>query len=198
MRIRVSLPSGLALAGGVAAVIGSFLAWAELSFGPISERATGIEGWEGKAAIVGGFIMVVPGIAGFVGTTEAGARLRAALIGGLIAAGVGIYTAVTADDQVLGAAVEADVPIEIVREAIADGLLRVSLEAGLYIVIAGGALGVLAGVLAFGARAPAPPMPVGGTEGGLRGWAAPVRRATSDAGPSVPPPPEQPPWAPGR
>ena len=43
---------GLALAGGVLAVVGSFLSWAEVSAGPFTEQATGIDGWEGKAALV--------------------------------------------------------------------------------------------------------------------------------------------------
>lgn len=195
MRGRISLLAVLALTGGIAAVVGSALAWVELSIGPMSQRARGIDGWEGKAAIVGGVVMLAPAIGGFVGSTDAGTRLRTALIGGLIAAGVGTYTALTVDDQVLEAAAEANVPTAIVRDAIASGSLQTSLEGGLYIVIAGGALGMIAGILAFGARANVPRVPAGGTEGaGLTGWAAPVHRTTPDptapaASPWVPPSP---------
>ncbi|HEX6230082.1 MAG TPA: hypothetical protein VF029_00035 [Actinomycetota bacterium] len=159
------------------------LAWAELSFGPFAEQARGIDGWEGKAAIAGGVVMLTPGIRRLAGTTAAGLRLRAALVGGLIAAGVGVYTALTVNDQLLDAAEEAQVPAAVVREAIASGALRVSLEAGVFVVIVGGVLGVLAGALAFGPRGDvAPPPAARAGSGGLTGWAAPGPVGAEGAG----------------
>ena len=93
---------GLALAGGVLAVVGSFLSWAEVSAGPFTEQATGIDGWEGKAALVSGGVMVAAGIRVLAGSHRAMARLwPSAAIGGLVALGVGLYTAVTIRDQLV-------------------------------------------------------------------------------------------------
>src|SRR5918995_5863214 len=102
---RAVLAGVLALAGGVLAVVGSFLTWAEVSAGPFTEQAKGIDGWEGKAVIVAGAVMVAAGIRVLAGSHQAMARLRpSAAIGGLAAAGVGLYTAFTIRDQLIEAA----------------------------------------------------------------------------------------------
>ena len=106
-------------------------------------------------------------------------------------AGVGNYTALTVRDQLLDAAAT-QVPRAEVEGALDTGLLELSIGVGLYLVIAGGAQGILAAVVAMGARdeAPAP------SGAGLRGWstgsgdsprgsATPPRPAVTD----IPPPP---------
>jgi hypothetical protein len=181
---RARIAGALALAGGAVAVIGSFLAWAEISAGPFSEQARGIDGWEGKATLIGGAVVLVAGVRVVAGSHQAVARLRpGAAIGGLVVAGVGVYTALTVRDQLLDVAA-ADLPRVEVERALDTGLLELSIAVGLYLVIAGGAQGVLAALLVIGVRdeAPAP------SGVGLRGWSA------SDAGmprpPAMPAPPD--------
>jgi len=167
MRGRTTLAATLALAGGVAAGVGSFLVWAEISAGPFSERATGIQGWEGKATLISGIVMAAAGIRVFRGSSDAisGLRVRAA-IGGLVASGVGIYTAITAREQLIDAGAATGPRAEL-EQALETGLLEFALGFGLYVVIAGGLQGVLAAIVAMGARddTPAP------SGRGLTGWA---------------------------
>ena len=190
---RAVLAGALAVAGGVAAILGSFLPWAEISAGPFTEQAKGIDGWERKAAIVGGLIMVAAGIRVLAGSHQAIARLRpSAAIGGLIAAGVGVYTALTVRDQLLDAAAT-QLPRAEVERALDTGLLELSIAVGLYLVIAGGVQGLLAAVLSMGLRDEAPTS----SGAGLRGW------STTEAGlaggspplpptvPGIPPPPAE-------
>ncbi|HET9248852.1 MAG TPA: hypothetical protein VFP13_02770 [Actinomycetota bacterium] len=199
MQGRAVLAGALALAGGVLAVVGSFLAWAEVSAGPFSEQAKGVDGWEGKASILGGAVMAAAGIRVLVGSHQAMARLRpSAAIGGLVAAGVGLYTALTVRDQLVDAASTGLSRSEVER-ALDSGMLELSIGVGLYLVIAGGVQGILASVISLGAR----DEPVAPSGPGLRGWSKPgaenavippTPRAT-DAGvpPSPPPPPIPPP-----
>ncbi len=195
MHGRAIAAGTLALAGGVAAVLGSFLAWAEISAGPFSERATGIDGWEGKATIVGGAVMLVAGIRVFAGSDRALARLRlGAAIGGLVAAGVGLYTALTVRDQLLDAA-SAELPRAEVERALDTGLLHLSIAVGLYLVIAGGLQGILAASVALGVR----DRPPAASGAGLRGWSATDGGVTK--GPVTPTQvtaPDTPPPAPGH
>ena len=164
---RATLAASLALAGGVAAGVGSFLSWVEFSAGPISEQATGISGWEGKATLIASIVVVVAAIRVFIGGFDAKSRLPlSALVGGLVAVGVGLYTAVTARDQLLDAA-ETDLPRAVVQDALDTGLLELSLAVGLYIVIAGGVLIVLAALVPVGS----PQGILAGSGPGLTGWA---------------------------
>jgi hypothetical protein len=189
---RSVVAGALALAGGVAALVGSFLGWAEIRAGPFSEQARGIDGWEGKATVIGGAVMLVAGIRVVAGSHQAIARLRpSAAIGGSVVAGVGIYTALTVRDQLLDAAAT-QLPTAEVEGALDTGLLELSIGVGLYLVIAGGAQGILAAVVAMGARDEAP----AASGAGLRGWssgpggspggsATPPAPAVTD----IPPPP---------
>jgi len=165
---RTTLAATLALAGGVAAAIGSFLVWAEISAGPFSERATGIQGWEGKATLIAGIVMAAAGIRVFRGSPDAvsGLRVRAA-IGGIAAAGVAIYTAVTAREQLIDVGA-ATVPRAELEQALETGLLEFALGFGLYVVIAGGIQGVAAALVTVGVRDDA----ASASRQGLTGWAA--------------------------
>ena len=194
MQRRAIVAGSLALAGGAVAILGSFLAWAEISAGPFSERAIGIDGWEGKATIVGGVVMFRAGVRVFAGSDRAVARMRlGAAIGGLVAAGVGLYTALTVRDQLLDA-VSTELPRAEAEHALDTGLLQLSIALGLYLVIAGGVQGILAAAVAFGVRDRAP----AASRAGLRGWSAIDGGVTS--GPPAPPQlpgPETLPPAPG-
>jgi hypothetical protein len=165
---RAVLAGALALAGGVLAVVGSFLPWAEISAGPFTEQAKGIDGWEGKAAIVAGAVMVAAGIRVLAGSHQAMARLRpSAAIGGLVAVGVGLYTAITIRDQLVEA-VAAELPRAEVERALDSGLLQLTIGIGLYLVIAGGVQGAVAALVALGSR----DEPVASSGTGLRGWSS--------------------------
>ncbi len=182
MQGRAVLAGALALAGGVLAIAGSFLPWAEVTAGPFTEQAKGIDGWEGKAAIVAGAVMVTAGIRVLAGSHQAMARLRpGAAIGGLVAAGVGVYTAVTIRDQLVDVAAT-ELPRVEVERALDNGLLQLTIAIGLYLVIAGGIQGIAAALVALGAR----DEPVAPSGAGLRGWSrtdTPGRPADSrDAG----------------
>jgi hypothetical protein len=187
---RGVLAGTLALAGGVLAVVGSFLSWAEVSAGPFTEQATGIDGWEGKAALVSGGVMVAAGIRVLAGSHQAMARLwPSAAIGGLVALGVGLYTAVTIRDQLVET-LATELPMAEVERALDSGLLELTIGIGLYLVIAGGVQGVVAALVALGSRNE----PIASSGAGLRGWSsldegAHGIRPTPPAIPDMPAPP---------
>ncbi len=200
----------IAVVGGILAVIGSFLAWAKASVpqGGLSVSAKGIDGWRGKATIVGGVILLVGGISALTGQAGARQRLRAsALIGGAIAAGVGIYTATTAKDQVIdGAASEISRELSIsveaakaaVHQAIDQGALKIGLELGLFLVIAAGVIGIIAAVASMmgGAEvaSSALGMQTATTTGlGMANWAATTPPPPQPGLPEAPP--AESPWA---
>jgi hypothetical protein len=189
---RASVAGVLALVGGVAAVVGSLLPWAEISAGPFTEQARGIDGWEGKAAIVGGLVMIVAGARVVAGSHQAIAKMRpGAAIGGLVAFGVGLYTALTVREQLLDAA-HGQLPRAEVERALDSGLLELSIAIGLILVIVGGAQGILAALLSIGVSEPATPRASGA---GLRGWSnepsnrTPGRPPGPGGAPPTPPPP---------
>jgi hypothetical protein len=165
---RAVLAGALALSGGVLAIVGSFLGWAEVSAGTFTVQPKGIDGWEGKAAIVAGVVMVAAGIRVLAGSHQALARLRlSASIGGLVALGVGLYTTLTIRDQLVEALAR-EVPRADVERAMDSGLLELTIGIGLYLVIAGGVQGVVAALVALGSR----DEPVATSGSGLRGWSS--------------------------
>jgi hypothetical protein len=176
----------LAVLGGLVIVIGSVLSWAKASVTGFSTTAKGINGWEGKATIFGGVILLIGGLSALA-APGARARLRAsAIVGGGIAAGVGIYTALTATDQVIDDAAseigkQLGIPFEQARaamqEAMDQGAFKISLEIGLYLVIAGGLVGIAVGLLTRVRRASSSPLatPSGA---GLTGWTTPAPPAS--------------------
>ncbi|HEX9122174.1 MAG TPA: hypothetical protein VF984_02275 [Actinomycetota bacterium] len=201
---RSSAAAVLAIAGGALAVLGSILTWASASAGAFSVSAKGLDGWEGKVTLVGGGILLFTGVAAVVGSGVVNLRVPA-VVGGLLAAGVGIYTALTAQDQVIDGAAkeiakELGVPIAAARDAVQTtidaGVLSVSLEIGLYLVIAGGFIGLLAAVMAeMASRRPVAATEVG-PGAGLAGWSVPSPpepgRASWSAEQPPPPPPAGP------
>jgi hypothetical protein len=175
--VRRTLPPALALAAGVAAIAGSFLAWAEMSVGPVVRTASGVDGWEGKLAIVGGLAMLVPALRAFGDSPGALLGLRGALVGGLLAAGPALYDVFTLNDQFLSAASEAGIPDAVARDALESGRLVIGVAPGLWLVVVAGVLGMVAALLAV---LWAPPAAASGT--GLRDWQAPSTVPGAPAG----------------
>ena len=174
---RTILAATLALAGGVAAGVGSFLAWAEISAGPFTEQVKGIDGWEGKATLIAGIVMVGGAVRVFLQRPRAASGLAVrGVIGGAVALGVALYTAATARNQLLDAAATQLSRAEVER-ALDSGLLELSLAFGLFVVIAGGIQGLIGGLLSIGAGEPS------SSGRGLTGWAT-----SSSSGDSERPP----------
>jgi len=194
-----SVAPAVAVLGGILAVLGSISNWAKASAGSFSASAKGIEGWEGKFTIVAGLGLLVAGVSALVGTAGSKKGIRtSALVGGLLATGVATYTALTAKDwmPVIDAASseiakELAIPFETARAAVQPAIdrgdLGVSLVAGIYMVIAGGILGLVAAALAgmsrvsdVGAVPGALPGEIPGAPdvaapgAGLTGWSAPM------------------------
>jgi hypothetical protein len=202
METRTKRPAPVApilmLVGGALAAVGSFLSWANVTVSDVSATAKGTDGSDGYITLVCGVVLVVVGLVSFRGGRRALGVL--ALLAGLVAGAVGVYDAVTAQDSVLDAVAEQVAPqvgasvsaVRAILQQSADaGDLNIQLQAGLYLVIAGGALGLIGGIVAVA------------TAGRAEMRSAPTMPATSDqpagAGPSpimsddVPPPSSPPP-----
>jgi hypothetical protein len=175
----------IAVVGGLLAVIGSFLTWVHASYGRFAVSVKGVDRWQGKATMVLGVLLLVAGITAFTKGFSDPTRRRG-LFGGVVVVGVGIagvaiYAALIAKDRVIDAAAglivrRLGVPLDQARtaakQAVNSGVLKIALDIGLYMVIAGGVLGIVAGLLAMGSKPAAPAMPAPASEMGLRGWAA--------------------------
>ncbi len=160
---RAPVGAVLALIGGALLVVGSFLDWAEVSGTGTSVTASGTEGTDGWITFVAGAVLLVAGLALLRGGRRALAIL--AIVAGLVGGGVGLYDALTATDSVLDSAAE-----ELVQEfggsvaqiralldaAIEVGELGISISIGLYMVIAGGTVGIVGGALALRRASAAP------------------------------------------
>src|SRR4029453_8724452 len=106
----------------------------------------------GTRALIAGAVMVAGGIRVLAGSHQAMARLRpGAAIGGLVAAGVGAYTALTIRDQLVDAAAT-PLPRAEGGGALENGVLQLRIAIGLYLVNAGGIQGIVAALVALGAR----------------------------------------------
>lgn len=196
----------LAVLGGALLALGSFLAWAEVSGGGTSVTAKGVDGSDGWITLVAGAILALAGITFFRATGKKAIAILA-IVAGLVGGGVGLYDALTAKDRVLDDAAEELAPQvggtpEQVRalldQAIDAGEIGISISIGLYMVIAGGALGIVGGVLGMKASAPAPAMAASTTMPA----AAPAPAEPAAAEPATmpvdpPAPPTPPPPAPG-
>jgi hypothetical protein len=193
----------LMVVGGALAAIGSFLSWANVTVSDVSATAKGTDGSDGYITLIAGIILVVIGVISFRGGRRALAIL--AILAGLVAGGVGIYDAATAEDSVLDAVAKEIAPqvgagVDAVRAVLqqsADaGDLDIKIQTGLYLVIAGGALGLIGGVIGVAtakrnAMRGAPSMPA--TMGSEPSSASPPMTTGDTAPPPMSPPPASPP-----
>jgi hypothetical protein len=167
----------LAIVGGALAAVGSFLAWASVSAAGQQVSAKGTDGSDGYITLVAGIILILYGVARLtsnaMGTKKAMAVI--AIVAGLVAGGVGVYDAVTAKERVLdeaasqvasSAGVSKTAARALLDQAVDSGQVDISLSFGIFVVIAGGVLGLVGGVMGLGSsRESAPAMPGMGPTG---------------------------------
>jgi len=182
----------LAIAGGALLAIGSFLAWAEVSGGGTSVTAKGTDGTDGWITFGAGLIVLVVGVT-FVRGGGKRALAILAIVAALVGGGVGLYDALTAKDRVLNDAAEelagqfggtTEEVRALLDQAIDAGELGISLAIGLYLVIAGGALGLVGGFMGMKGSTAAPAMPAAGPTFGAP--APPMTPPPSMPGPPAP------------
>jgi hypothetical protein len=167
----------LAIVGGALAAVGSFLAWASVSAAGQQVSAKGTDGSDGYITLVAGIILILYGVARLtsnaMGTKKAMAVI--AIVAGLVAGGVGVYDAVTAKERVLdeaasqvasSAGLSKTAARALLDQAVDSGQVDISLSFGIFVVIAGGVLGLVGGVMGLGSsRESAPAMPGMGPTG---------------------------------
>ena len=166
-RPRTPIGAILAIAGGALLVIGSFLAWAEISGGGQSESVSGTDASDGWVTLVAGLIALGAGIAMLRSPTRQLA-LAAALAGGF-GLGFGLFDALTLKDGALDSVAEetaaaSGVPFQEVRTLldvlIDSGQIAIAIGIGLYVVIAGGVIAIVgAGMQIASARTPVEGVP---------------------------------------
>lgn len=159
----------LALVGGLLAAAGSPLPWLKASVnsaalgggGLQSKTANGFDG-DGWITLVAGIIVVV--VAGIMWMRKGSGKGLSALVslGGLVAGGTGLYDMLTAKDTVINDAVSkvgtgAGISVEQVKaflnQAFDKGIIKISPELGIFVVIAGGVLALIGGLMLLAAKA---------------------------------------------
>lgn len=162
---------GLATGGGALLVVGSFQAWSEISGGGTTAALYGIPDRSLAWVTLGAGIAVL--VLTFLVALTRGSARRAfaalAMVAALVGAAVGVYEAATAKNAVLDDFAEqlsddyGGSPAEmreLLDQAVGAGQLVVSTGAGVYLAIAGGALGLVGSVLAMRKSPAAPELPV--------------------------------------
>lgn len=194
----------LAVVGGALAGVGSFLAWARVSAQGLDVSAKGTDGSDGWITLVAAVVLIACGLLAFRG---AGRRAVAvlAILAGLVAGGVALYDALTAKDTIIDKTAEqvagplgvskADA-VTLINQAIDAGQIDLSLAFGIYLVIGGGAVGLVGGALMLGGKTtttaiPAADMPAATTPAAAD-WSTPVAEPSASAWPSSPAPPAPP------
>ncbi len=199
--------TGVAVVGGALLVAGSFLTWVTLSGGGEKVSATGVDGSDGWITFGAGLVLVAAGLIAM----RAGRRALAilAILAALAGGGVGVYDALTVRDQIAAdVAEQSGITTEQARtfidQAIDAGEFDLSVGAGIFLVIGGGAIGLIGGALLMsgGAKPPGMPADVGAAPTSV---AAPPAEdagtlaqgpAPSSGSPPAPPPPPPPPGPP--
>lgn len=207
----VSRTSGIVgLIGALALIMGSFMAWAKLSFdGLPALTVKGIDR-DGKYSLACGVAVLVAAILVLVGKVAKRIPGILMLVFGALGAGVGILNVLTKDSQINDALdqVSGDLTALGITSEEFKELFDVSWEIGIYIVIVGGLVALVAGILALKERSveAGALMPMGGAGAGTAPPAAPAGTGfdapPAPVSPAAPPPaapdpvPTQPPSAP--
>lgn len=167
---RPTASAGITVLGGVAMALGAVLTFAKLDVGqlPIDARSIGgLDTPDGKLFLGVGIALVVLGGLMWVATSAALRRVAAVLA--ILGAAFMLYAAIVditgIEDESLdaiaeaGAATTPGVTVEQVRAALEQFNVSIKPGIGLYIVLAGAALGVIGGVLALLVKRPEPALP---------------------------------------
>jgi hypothetical protein len=170
---RGSAAGVLTVIGGALMALGSFLSWARVDAAGASVSARGTDGSDGYITLVCGIVLLLYGIGRMTGAAAAGKRALAiiAIVAGLVGGGVALYDASSAkrkivDDAAAAIANRAGISTTqarvLLNAAISSGQVKISLSLGIFVVIAGGALGLIGGIagLSSGATQATPPMDV--------------------------------------
>ena len=191
-----------AIVGGLLSAVGSFLAWASVSAAGQGVSAKGTDGTDGYITLVAGIILILYGVSRLTGSAMGTKKAMAviAIVAGLVAGGVAVYDAVTAKERVLdeassqvasSAGVTKEQARTLLDQAVSSGQVAISLSFGIFVVMAGGVLGLIGGVM--GLRSPAEPAP-GMPEMSAMGASAPAPMSSSApmSPPTTPAPMSQP------
>lgn len=167
---RPTASAGITVLGGVAMALGAVLTFAKVDVGqlPIDARSIGgLDTPDGKLFLGVGIALVVLGGLMWIATSAALRRVAAVLA--ILGAAFMLYAAIVditgIEDESLdaiaeaGAATTPGVTVEQVRAALEQFNVSIKPGIGLYIVLAGAALGVIGGVLALLAKRPEPALP---------------------------------------
>ncbi len=188
-----------AIVGGLLSAVGSFLAWASVSAAGQGVSAKGTDGTDGYITLVAGIILILYGVSRLTGSAMGTKKAMAviAIVAGLVAGGVAVYDAVTAKERVLdeassqvasSAGVTKDQARTLLDQAVSSGQVAISLSFGIFVVMAGGVLGLIGGVM--GLRSPAESVP------GMPEMSAMGASAPASMSPPAPPEPFSPPAPP--
>jgi hypothetical protein len=167
---RPTVAAAIMVVGGVAMALGAVLTFAKLDVGqlPIDARSIGgLDTSDGKLFLGVGIALVVLGGLMWIATSAALRRVAAVLA--ILGAAFMLYAAIIditgIEDESLdaiaeaGAAATPGVSVEQVRAALEQFNVSIDPGIGLYIVLAGAALGVIGGVLGLLAKRPEPMLP---------------------------------------
>lgn len=167
---RPTVAAAIMVLGGVAMALGAVLTFAKVDVGqlPIDARSIGgLDTPDGKLFLGVGIALVVLGGLMWIATSAALRRVAAvlAILGSAFMLYAAIIDITGIEDESLdaiaeaGAATTPGVSVEQVRAALEQFNVSIKPGIGLYIVMAGAALGVIGGVLALLARRPEPALP---------------------------------------
>lgn len=207
----VPIASILMIGGGALAVVGSFLTWATVGVADVSRAAKGTDELEGWFTLIAGLMLVMIGVLVLQATRWFLAVL--AFLAGVVAGGLGLYEAATAEERRLDTfaeqvAAQVGLTVGEVRTVLDDaatqGQVDVSLGPGVYLVIGGGAIGAIGAIggllQLFKRRRREPRAPTPAAEAPSAPPAAPPEGPSSipPAAPPVRPEGEPPPGSPSQ
>ncbi|MEX0832773.1 MAG: Trp biosynthesis-associated membrane protein [Actinomycetota bacterium] len=149
----------ISVLGGFLVALGSLLPWAEVDFGGIA-TTVGIDLGDGLITLVAGAVMVISVLAMRVGKTSRARRGLGVVViaGGLAAVSIGVGALLGNKDKFALPAVEVKLeqvaeqtglPLERLKEQLAEQLEVIEVQPGIYVVIAGGAIGIIGGLLSL-------------------------------------------------
>lgn len=207
------VPGIVALIGGLLLVVGSLMSWVQTTGPAASEAVNGIRSREGKIAFVCGLILVAAAVVSWLASSPNPGRAMfiVALVAALIASGFLLYDVLTKDRQIDDAIrtlvevrtgrVLTDQQVARAREILARQGFSIEFQAGIWLALAGGVIGVVGAVWGTVSSSTAAPVAAPAATGfgftePSTGWASSPRPPVATeppVEPEVPSAPAQPP-----